>query len=228
MNVIWLGQAGFLLETDSKTILLDPYLSDSCAKANPNSYRRTPLDERYLTIKPDVILLTHEHADHTDMETLSHYLPGQGGVLVLAGANAWNKVRALGGSNNYVSFRPGTRWTWEGITFTAVPAEHSDPQAIGVVVDDGEKKLYFTGDTLYNEAIFPTLPEDLHAVFLPINGRGNNMNPEDAAQFARRTGAAYSVPVHFGMFDDIDPAVYPAENRIIPKVYERIIWEERT
>lgn len=171
MNVIWLGQAGFLLERNGKTILIDPYLSDFCAAANPNSYRRTPLDPRYLTIKPDVILLTHEHADHTDMDTLSHYLPGQNEVLVLAAANAWHKVRGLGGAN-YVSFRPGTRWTWDDITFTAVPAEHSDPESIGVIVDDGEKKYYFTGDTLYNERIFPHLPKNLYAVFLPINGKG--------------------------------------------------------
>ena len=226
MKVIWLGQAGFLLEKGEKRILIDPYLSDACAQANPNSYRRTPLDEAYLNIKPDVIVLTHEHADHTDLQTLSHYLPGQGGVLVLAAANAWSKVRTLGGANNYVWFRPGTCWTWEDITFTAVPAEHSDPESIGVIVDDGQKKLYFTGDTLYNERIFPHLPGDLYAVFLPINGKGNNMNPEDAASFAARTGARYSVPVHFGMFDRIDPAVFSAENRIIPTAYRPVFEEE--
>ena len=228
MNITWLGQAGFLLERAGKTILIDPYLSDACGKANPSSYRRTPLDERYLKVKPDVILLTHEHADHTDLETLAHYLPGQGGTLVLAAANAWSKVRALGGTNNYVQFRPGTRWTWEGITFTAVPAEHSDPESIGVIVDDGAKKLYFTGDTLYNEAIFSHLPGDLYAVFLPINGRGNNMNVEDAAAFAARTGAKYSVPIHFGMFDEIDPSAYPASNRVIPTAYEPVLKEEAT
>ena len=226
MEILWLGQAGFLLSMDGKTILIDPYLSDSCAKANPNSFRRTPLNEHYLSLKPDVIVLTHEHADHTDMETLSHYLPGQGGVLVLAAANAWQKVRSFGGTNNYVSFRPGTRWSWDGITFSAVPAEHSDPKSIGVIVDDGKKKFYFTGDTLYNEGIFHHLPKDLHAVFLPINGKGNNMNPRDAAAFAAQTGAKYSIPIHFGMFDQIDPTVYPAENRVIPTAYKPVFKEE--
>ena len=226
MNVIWLGQAGFLLKKGEKTILIDPYLSDACGLENPKSHRRTPLDERYLKIRPDVILLTHEHADHTDLQTLCHYLPGQGGVLVLAAANAWSKVRTLGGDNNYVWFRPGTQWRWEGITFTAVPAEHSDPESIGVIVDDGQKKYYFTGDTLLNDRIFPYLPKDLYAVFLPINGKGNNMNPEDAACFAARTGAKYSVPVHFGMFDTLDPTVFSLENRVIPSVYQPVFEEE--
>lgn len=225
MNITWLGQAGFLLEVNEKKIMIDPYLSDACGKLNPSSYRRTPVDEKYLAMKPDVIVLTHDHLDHTDRETLEHYLPGEGGVLVLAAANAWNNVRTFGGANNYVRFRPGTNWTWEGIAFTAVPAEHSDPDAIGVIVDDGEKKYYFTGDTLYNKDVLASLPTDLYAVFLPVNGKGNNMNMVDAALFAAETGAKFSVPVHFGMFDELDPMQFTAENRIIPEAYRLIEWE---
>ena len=225
MKVFWLGQAGFLLQRGGKSILIDPYLSDSCAKVNPKSHRRLPLDEQFLKIKADVIVLTHDHADHTDMETLTHYLSEDSGTLVLAAANAWKKVRALGGDNNYVIFRPGTSWTFDGITFTAVPAEHSDPESIGVIVSCDEKTLYFTGDTLYNERIFPCLPENLFAVFLPINGKGNNMNEADAAVFAKRTGARYSVPIHFGMFDTIEPTIFSANNRIIPTAYEDVFME---
>ena len=222
MNIIWLGQAGFALEHKGKTCLIDPYLSDACAKLNPNSWRRTPIDAHWLTVKPDAIVLTHDHIDHTDMETLSSFLPGQGGTLVLAAANAWTRVRALGGGNNYVRMTPGARWSWEGLVFSAVSADHSDADAIGIIVDDGTRKYYFTGDTLYNETIFPQLPDDLYAVFLPINGVGNNMNPTDAAAFAARTGATYSVPVHFGMFDSLDPTCYTAPNRIIPVAYQAV------
>ena len=91
MKITWLGQAGFLLEKGDIEILIDPYLSDACAKANPNSYRRTPLDESYLKRKPQVIVLTHEHVDHYDPETLAHYLTADSGVTVLAAKNAWNK-----------------------------------------------------------------------------------------------------------------------------------------
>ena len=222
MKIIWLGQAGFALEHRGKTVLIDPYLSDACGKLNPNSRRRMPIDPKWLAVKPDVIVLTHDHLDHTDMETLPHYLPGEGGTLVLASANAWTRVRTLGGSNNYVRMTPGTRWSWEGVVFTAVPADHSDIGAIGIIVDDGTYKYYFTGDTLYNETIFPWLPDDLHAVFLPINGVGNNMNAIDAAAFAARTGAKYTVPIHWGLFDSLDPTCCPAPNRVIPTVYRPI------
>ena len=80
----------------------------------------------------------------------------------------------------------------------------------------------YKGDTLYNRNIFKVLPEDIYAVFLPINGVGNNMNMADAARFARDCGAKLAVPIHFGMFDNINPEDFIFENRVIPEVYKKI------
>ena len=55
-----------------------------------------------------MIVLTHEHIDHTDPETLAHYLNEDSDVLVLASENAWKKAKVFGGSNNYVNFNTGT------------------------------------------------------------------------------------------------------------------------
>ena len=57
MKITWLGQAGLLFEIEDKTIVIDPYLSDSVAKVNPKNYRRFPVDETYLNIKPDMLIL---------------------------------------------------------------------------------------------------------------------------------------------------------------------------
>ena len=59
-------------------------------------------------------------------------------------------------------------------------------------------------------------------VFLPVNGVGNNMNMEDAARFARQTGAKQVVPFHVGMFDDLRPEDFPMENKVIPELYKEI------
>lgn len=221
MKITWLGQAGLLFETEGKTIIIDPYLSDSVEKLEPANKRRVPVNEEFLSIQPDIIILTHNHLDHTDPETLKHYLKEKSGVLVLASYNAWQTVRKFGGNNNYVSFNSGTTWTEDKLRFSAVYAEHSDDFAIGVVIEAEGKKYYITGDTLYNEKIFSFLPQNIDYVFLPVNGRGNNMNFADGKRFCERLGA-HAVPLHCGLFDSLDMNMFEYENKTVPEFYEEI------
>ena len=72
MKITYLGQASLLFENENIKILVDPYLSNSVEKINPRNFRRKPIDESFLKIKPDVIVLTHNHLDHTDPDTLKH------------------------------------------------------------------------------------------------------------------------------------------------------------
>ncbi len=223
MKIVYLGQAGLLFEKNGVRILIDPYLSDSVEKINPKNYRRVPVDERFFQLKPDVMVFTHNHLDHYDPETVRHFLTPDSSVTVLSPQSVWEDVRKMGGNHNYVLFNRHTQWTERGIRFTAVKAEHSDIFAIGVIIDDGERKYYVTGDTLYNEEIFPDIPDDIYALFLPVNGVGNNMNMEDAARFARRVNARKTVPMHFGLFDNLDVTNFDCPNTIIPEIYEIIL-----
>lgn len=222
MKVTWLGQAGLLLETEGKKIIIDPYLSDSVEKVNPKNYRRVPVDRSFLEIKPDIVVLTHDHLDHTDPETLEHYLGEDSSLVLIAPYNAWQSARKFGGNNNYVCLNRHSRFTVDGIEFYAVKAEHSDLMAVGVVINAEGKNYYVTGDTLYNDDIFGDLPDDIEVVFLPINGVGNNMNAYDAQKFAERTGAKKVVPMHFGLFDELKGDIFKAENRVIPEIYKEI------
>lgn len=222
MKITWLGQAGLLFEKDGFKIIVDPYLSDSCERLNPNSRRRMPIDKKFLEIKPDMIICTHNHLDHLDPDTLKSYLGEDSEVTVLCTENGFSEVRKFGGKNIYVMMRPGTEWTEGEIKFSAVSAEHSETTAIGVIIDDGDKKYYVTGDTLYNKYILDELPDDIYAVFLPINGVGNNMNMKDAARFAAEVGAEAVVPLHWGLFDGLDPNDFDCENKCIPEIYEEV------
>lgn len=222
MKITYLGQAGLLLEKENIQILIDPYLSDSVEKVQPKNYRRVAVDPRFLKIRPDILIFTHNHLDHYDPETVQHYMSPDSKMTVLAPGSVWGAVRAYGGENNYVLFNRHTAWTEQGIRFTAVKAEHSDPDAIGVVIDDGEKIYYITGDTLYNEDIFPDLPADIYALFLPVNGVGNNMNMTDAARFAQRVNAKKVVPIHIGMFDSLTAEGFLCENKVVPEIYKEV------
>ena len=222
MKITWLGQAGFMMETNGKTVIIDPYLSDSVEKIEPQNKRRVPVDESFLKVRPDIIVLTHDHMDHTDPETLVHYLPYGENITVLAPYNAWQKARKFGGANNnYVMFNRHTRWTQDGIEFYAVKAEHSDLMGVGVIVKAEGKTYYFTGDTLYNDDIFSDLPDCIDYVFLPVNGKGNNMNMTDGAKFCQKIGAK-AIPMHCGLFDSFDLNDFPYENKIVPTFYKEI------
>lgn len=226
MKVTWLGQAGLLFETDKIKIMIDPYLSDSVYKTNAQKFRRIPIKEALFSIKPDMMIFTHNHLDHFDPETVEKYFLKNNSITVLAPASVWHEVRKFGGEHNYVMCNAGTSWTEAGICVTAVKAEHSDPDAIGILIDDGDKKYYVTGDTLYNEKVFQDIPDDIYAVFLPVNGVGNNMNMTDAVRFCERVKPKFAVPIHWGMLDDLEVKEFAYDSSVIPKVYEDIKFKD--
>ena len=222
MKVTFLGQAGLLFETDSCRVMIDPYFSNSVVKVNPANWRRVPVKEELFDIRPDVLIFTHDHLDHYDPETVEVILQRHKGITVLAPSSVWDKVRQMAPGNNYVLFDRFTRWSQFGLRFEAVKAQHSDLYAIGVILTDGQTKYYITGDTLYSTQVLADLPGDIDVVFLPVNGVGNNMNMTDAADFFRATGAKVAVPLHTGMFDQLDAGDFPVDNKVVPQVYQEI------
>lgn len=98
-------------------------------KVNPHNYRRVPVDTNLFGIKPDIIILTHNHMDHTDEETLRHYITQDSRVTVLASGEAWKTVRKFGGAeNNYVLFNCGTAGQMEASD--SAPSTRSIPIAV--------------------------------------------------------------------------------------------------
>lgn len=226
MKITWLGQAGLLFEKDNYKIMIDPYLSDSVEKINPQNYRRTGVKKELFQICPDMMIFTHNHLDHYDPDTVMKFITPETNITVLSPSSVWSEVRQIGGKNNYVMFNRGTTWTENGIKITSVKAEHSDVYAIGVIIDDGEKKYYITGDTLNNKDIFEDIQDDIYAVFLPVNGVGNNMNMDDAKAFCEKINPKFAIPIHYGMFDEIDVSKFGYEKMIVPEIYKEVRFDE--
>lgn len=226
MKCTWLGQAGLLFDFDGMKVMVDPYLSDSVATVNPVNRRRVEADKSFLDRKPDVLILTHNHLDHTDPETLDLLFERHDGICVLASLNAWNRVRRYGANHNYVLFDRGTEWTQGAVHFQAVHAQHSDDHAIGVLITCQGRTWYVTGDSLFHPQAIRDVWESgkkVEVVFLPVNGIGNNMNLTDAARFATAIKAEKVVPVHFGLFDSINPEKdFFCANKVIPEIYREV------
>lgn len=223
MKVTWLTQAGLLFDTGKIKIMVDPYLSDSIGEICPEKKRRIPVDENFLEVKPDVLLITHEHADHLDEKTLEKILDGKK-MTVLAAENAYRKLVGFGGEHNYVLLAPHSVWSEGGVTFYSVRAEHSDRTAAGFIIDDGSETFYVSGDTLYNydviDDVLDLAPDGVDFAFLPINGKGNNMHARDAADLAYEIGAKCAIPLHYGLFDDLTPDSFDFEDAIILEPYK--------
>ena len=219
MKVTWLGEAGLLFDNGRIRVLVDPYLSDSLGDSDPTKHRRLPVPEEYLSPSADVLVLTNTEPDRLDDATLTRILGAGKRLTVLASEGAYNRVRYFGGGHNYVLLSPHSVWSEGGITFYSVKAEHSDRTAIGIILDDGERTYYSTGDTLYNYDVLDDCldlaPDGVDYVFLPINGYGNNMNAKDAADFAYELGAGRAIPVHYGLLDEVDPADFDFEDAMI-------------
>ena len=224
MKVTWLTQAGLLFESDKITVLVDPYLTDSVGERCEEKHRRIPADESFFEVRPDVLLITHSHLDHLDPGTLSHYLSGdRSPVTVLAPSGSYEMLREMGGGHNYVLLDPHSVWSFNGVTFYSVRAAHSDRGACGFIIDDGERTYYISGDTLYNfdviDDVLDLVETGVDFAFLPINGVGNNMHARDAADFAYEIGAHTAIPVHYGLFDSIDPSDFDFEDARVLKPY---------
>ena len=220
MKVTWLTQAGLLFENGNITVMVDPYLSDAMAKKNPTRARRMPTNVEYLDKQPDVIIITHNHDDHLDPETLLPIIErSKKPITFLAPYNAYLDLKKFGGNHNYVMLGAHSVWSERGITFYGVHAEHHDRTAAGYILDDGEKTYYVSGDTLYNYEVIDDVtelaPDGVDYAFLPINGKGNNMNAHDAADFAYEIDAKVGVPIHWGLVDDIKPESFDFEDSLI-------------
>lgn len=226
MYVTWITQAGLVLEGERITVMVDPYLSNSVGERNPLKNRRIPVKEEVFDIRPDVIIITHDHLDHLDPETLKRFLGREDKpITVLAPYNAYCKLLEFGGIHNYVMLNPHSVWSEGGIVFYAVSAEHSDRTAAGFILDDGKQTYYISGDTLYNfeviDDVLDLCEDGVDYAFLPINGVGNNMNITDASDFAEEIGAKCAVPLHYGLFDDINPKDFDFDKKLILEPYVR-------
>lgn len=222
MEITWLGQAGLLIKDTDITILADPYLSDSVEEVNPSLVRRVPVDYSFYDERPDVIICTHNHRDHADPVTLKRYLDTDYQIQVLAPQGAWETVKQIGGNHNYIRFNRHTEVTVKGYRFTAVLAEHEDIHPIGVIIEKDGIRLYITGDTLYNRDVFADIPDEIDVMFIPVNGVGNNMNMQDAKRFCEMVKPKFVVPMHCGLFDELDMNDFDCPNKIVPKFYRKI------
>ena len=145
MTVRFLGQSGYVLQTETTRIIIDPYLSDSVNRVAGRP-RLLPVPIRPQDISCDAVICTHDHLDHLDPDTVSLINPRQLFVTTKGGRET---LKGLG-QENVIALSEGDTVKLGDMELTAVFADHT-VEAFGLVVRTEGKTLYFRGDTLYNE-----------------------------------------------------------------------------
>ncbi len=78
LKITFLGQVCFLFETKTKRILVDPYFSNSVARIEDSRHKRqVPVPGENMSRNIDYVLITHQHRDHCDVDTLLPLYEGE-------------------------------------------------------------------------------------------------------------------------------------------------------
>lgn len=217
LRLWWLGQSGFLLLWRGRSLLFDPYLSDSLTR----KYAATDKPHVRMTARVvdparltgiDVVTSSHNHTDHLDAETLAPlFAANPGAAFVLPAANVAFARERLGNAwpRDFRALADGESCTLADFTIVAVPAAHEElsPHYAGFVVRAGPHTIYHSGDTLRYPGMVERLrPFGITLAILPINGRAperrvaGNLDGPQAAQLAHDVGIPAVVPCHYEMF----------------------------
>ena len=238
LAIYWLGQAGFAFKASTGQIIyVDPYLSDAVQRVV--GFKRMmicPISA--LAAKVDLVICTHEHLDHMDIDTIP--ILAQNGQTHFAGPiECIKKFKELGLTDNRCHLLvEGGAFTFGKSAIHAVYADHGAlaPDALGVILDFDGISVYHTGDTAYRPESFRSAVDMRPDILLPcINGAFGNMNSQEAAQLTQLVGPRVVIPTHFGMFVehngdpdhflDVCAHLMPSTKAIVLKPGEEYIFE---
>ena len=244
LSYVWLGHSTVMLRLNETTMLFDPVFGN----AAPLPFLVTRFQEPVVPLATlpdiDVIVISHDHYDHLDKQTIDYFVPKETLFLVPLGVSAhlmgWGipKARII-----------ELDW-WEsielfGLTFACTPSQHFSGRlgppgnntlwASWVVLGDTER-VYFSGDSGY-DTHFKEIGErfgPFDVAFLET-GQYNpmwfmsHMFPEEAVQGAIDLNAKRIHPIHWGMFrlsthDWFDPPqrVLDAAPQTLPILFPKI------
>jgi len=204
IGIIWMTQAGFIFKTSQGELLgVDLYLSD-CVERLVGFKRLMPKIIDYHELKLDYLICSHEHPDHLDIDALPEFI--KKGTRLIGTKSCHKKWEEMGSPpDKIIEINEGEQENFGSFIVEGVYADHGDlsPDAIGIVLRFENIKVYFTGDTAYRpekmKRIISLKPEIL---ILPINGKYNNLNAEEAAKLTALIRPEIVIPCHFWMFKE--------------------------
>ena len=219
-SLTWIGHATVLLQLDGMNILSDPQFSDRASPVSFAGPRRLLPPALALAELPhiDIVLISHNHYDHLDVESVKALARQAGGpprFYVPLGLASWFKD---------IGIEVEVEMDWwqarqdHALTVHFVPSQHWSGRTLwdrdqtlggGFVLEHPRFRFLYTGDTGYSRD-FADIQQrfgsfDLAAI--PIGAyeprwfmAPQHIDPEEAVRIHQDVHARQSVAVHWGSF----------------------------
>jgi N-acyl-phosphatidylethanolamine-hydrolysing phospholipase D len=219
LQVSWLGHSTFLIQLNGITLLTDPVFSDRSSPFSfmgPKRYVPHVVDYDKLP-KIDYVIISHNHYDHLDIETIRHlgndpiyFVPLKLAQWFNGAGIAPDRVREMDWWDKaeepglQIQTMPSQHWSARGLF------DRHETLWASWYVQLGGHSLWFAGDTGYNDKQFKEIGDKTGGVdfaFIPIGGylprafmADFHINPEEAVKIHRDVNAGVSFGMHWGTF----------------------------
>ncbi|MCU0522423.1 MAG: MBL fold metallo-hydrolase [Anaerolineae bacterium] len=232
IGIHWFGQNSYALKDAAGTIvLIDPYFPHH-RPAETFIWAQPPLNEADL--RTDFVLLTHDHSDHTCIESLRRIHvahpqarfvgPVESATRMTGQGLPDHVVRVIGagGTADLGTMRVHAVWSKpeEGVPADGIMPP--DVQHLGYVVEVGGVRVYVTGDMIntfgdHEELLRPVADLEPEVGLLTMHPtEGEFPYFSGAVKIATRLGLKAVVPAHYACFvkRTYDPYLFAA---MLPK-----------
>lgn len=218
IQVTFVNHSTFLIQTPTMNILTDPIWSEYCSPVQFAGPRRMrPPGIRFEDLpKIDLVLLSHNHYDHFDINTLKK-IESKWSPKYIAPLGVDMLLRKIG-CNNAEALDWDDRISFNEIDIKATPANHFSARGMfdrnktlwcGYLIYFNNFKLYFVGDTGYGNAFKDIGKKEglIDLALIPIGAymprwfmSPIHISPDEAVQVHKDVNARHSIAMHFGTF----------------------------
>ncbi len=200
---LWsLGQAGYIIRNNRRSVAIDAYLTDSVGAVSPDFARTAPPPIQPEELRVDICIVTHDHLDHLDPETVKRYRHKKTTTFV-APRLACLKLAALGvPKKNIIRIDSGEEAVIKGVAVRGVYAVPSELDAIDTcgyrIRFSNGRSVYHSSDTGFSELLLEAAPKS-EVLLVCINAKWGNLNAGEAARLTARVAPKVAIPNHYDL-----------------------------